>query len=99
MAYESLIKLKRGLQKTKLYLFVVYKIYSARFIYIYSTAVVAQSIRALAQQAYGWAFESQPRQTLIKVVKTGSDSFIAKRSAIGVTNKQTNIYICLIFFF
>ena len=63
MAFESLIKLKRGLQKTKLYFYIEYNIYSTRFLYICSAAVVAQSVRALAQQAYGWAFESQPRQT------------------------------------
>ena len=38
--------------------------------------------RALTLQAEGWVFESQPRQTL--VVKTGSDSSTAKRSAISV---------------
>ena len=40
-------------------------------------------VRAFAPQAVGWVFESQPRQTL--VVGTGSDSSIAKRSAIGVS--------------
>ena len=38
-------------------------------------------VGAFAPQAEGWVFESQPRQTL--VVGTGSDSFIAKRSAKG----------------
>ena len=47
------------------------------------TATVAQMVRALAPQAEGWVFESQTRHT--KVVKTGSDSSIAKRSAIGVS--------------
>ena len=37
---------------------------------------------ALALQAEGGMFESKPRQTL--VVKSGSDSSTAKRSAIGV---------------
>ena len=49
---------------------------------LYRAAVVAQWIRAFAPQAEGLVFESQPRQTLI--VKTGSDSSTAKRSAIGV---------------
>ena len=47
------------------------------------TAAMAQWIRVLALQAEGWVFESQPRQAY--VVKTGSDSFTAKRSAIGVS--------------
>ena len=47
------------------------------------TGTLAQWFRALAQQAEGWIFESQPRQT--KVVKTGSDSSTAKRSEIGVS--------------
>ena len=46
------------------------------------TAAVAQWVRALAPQAKGWVLESK-RQTL--VVKTGSDSSTAKRSAIGVS--------------
>ena len=37
------------------------------------TAAVAQWVRALAPEAEGWVFESQPRQT--QVVKTGSDRF------------------------
>ena len=45
-------------------------------------AAVAQWVRVLALHAEGWVFESQPRQT--NVVKTGSDSFIAKRLALGV---------------
>ena len=44
---------------------------------------MAQWIRALTLQAEGWVFESQTRQTY--VVKTGSDSSTAKRSAIGVS--------------
>ena len=47
------------------------------------TAAVAQSVRAFAPQAEGWVFESQTRQT--QAVKTGSDSYTAKRSAIGVS--------------
>ena len=47
------------------------------------TAVVAQSVRALASQAKSWVFESPSRQTL--VVKTGSDSSTVKRSTIGVS--------------
>ena len=38
--------------------------------------------KVLTLQAEGWVFEYEPRQTL--VVKTGSDSSTAKRSAIGV---------------
>ena len=45
------------------------------------TAALAQSIRAFALHAEGMVFVSQPRQTY--VVKTGSDSFTAKRLATG----------------
>ena len=45
------------------------------------TAAVAQWARAFTQQAEGWVFESQLRQT--QVVNTGSDSSTAKRAAIG----------------
>ena len=45
--------------------------------------ILPQWVRALASQAEGWVFESQPRQTY--VVKTGCDSSTAKRSAIGVS--------------
>ena len=44
---------------------------------------VAQWVRVLALQVEGWVFESLLRRTL--VVKTGSDSSTAKRSAIGVS--------------
>ena len=44
---------------------------------------MAQWVRALDPQAEGLVFESQPRQT----VKTCSDSFTAKPSAIGVSVK------------
>ena len=47
------------------------------------TAAMAQWVRAFVPQAEGWVFESQPRQNL--VVKTGRDSFNAKRSAMGVS--------------
>ena len=49
---------------------------------------MAQWARALALQAEGWVFESQPQQT--QVVKTGCDSSPAKRSAIvvGVTGPR-----------
>ena len=50
--------------------------------YIYSiatTAAVAQWVRAYSPQVEDWVFEYKPRQ--IKVVKTGSDSPTAKRSA------------------
>ena len=43
-------------------------------------AAVEQSVRVIASPAEGWIFKSQ---TL--AVKTGSDSFIAKRSAISVS--------------
>ena len=42
------------------------------------TAAVAQWVRALAPQAEGWVFESGQRH----IVKTGSDSSTAERSAI-----------------
>ena len=45
--------------------------------------MVAQLVRVFALQPDGWVFESQPRQNL--VVKTGSDSSTAKRSATGVS--------------
>ena len=44
---------------------------------------MAQSVRAVATNAEGCVFESQSRHT--KVVKTGSDSSTAKRSATGVS--------------
>ena len=50
------------------------------------TEAVAQWTRSFASQAEGLVFESQPRQTL--VVKTGSDSSTATRSAIGVIVKS-----------
>ena len=53
--------------------------------YVFANHLVAKWVRALAPQAEGWVFESQPRQP--KVVKTGtcSDSSIAKRIAMGVS--------------
>ena len=46
--------------------------------------MVPQWFRAVAPQAEGWVFETQPQQTL--VVKTGmSESFTAKRSALSVS--------------
>ena len=42
-----------------------------------------QWVGALAMQAEGWLFESQPRQTYVE--NKGSDSSNAKRSAIGVS--------------
>ena len=47
-----------------------------------SIAVVAQWTRESSLQIEGSVFESKPRQ--IQVIQTGSDSFSAKRSAIGV---------------
>ena len=44
---------------------------------------MAQWVRALDPQAEGWVLESKPRKT--QVVKTGSDGFTAKPSAIGVS--------------
>ena len=44
---------------------------------------MAQTVRAFAQHAEGWVFESQPRQN--QVVYTGSNSSTVKRSAIGVS--------------
>ena len=44
-----------------------------------AAVLVAQSVRAFTSQAEGLVFESQPRLTL--VVKAGSDSSTAKRSA------------------
>ena len=41
-----------------------------------------ERVRALAPQAEGWVFESQPQQT--QVVKTGSDSSTAKRSTLDM---------------
>ena len=45
---------------------------------------MAQWVRAFALQVQGCVFESQPPQQTL-VVKTGSDSSTAKRSAIGVS--------------
>ena len=47
------------------------------------SVAMAQSVRAVATNAEGCVFESQSRHT--KVVKTGSDSSTAKRSATGVS--------------
>ena len=44
---------------------------------------MAHLVRTFAPQAEVWVFESLLRQTLL--VKTGSDSSTAKRSAIGVS--------------
>ena len=63
---------------------VIYTSKRKKTIYNQSTTVaMTQWVRALALQAEGWAFESEPRQTL--VVKTDSDLSAAKRSAIGVS--------------
>ena len=49
---------------------------------IYILAVVVEQwVGVFAPQAEGWVFEYHPRKTY--VVKTGSDSSTAKRSAIG----------------
>ena len=48
---------------------------------------MAQWVRALALQAESLVCESQSRQT--QVVKTGSDSLTAKRSALGVSVSVT----------
>ena len=53
------------------------------FISLKESRAVTQLFRAFASQAEGWVFQSQPRQT--KVLKTGSDSSTAKRSAVGVS--------------
>ena len=45
--------------------------------------VVAQWVKAFAQEAEGLVFEFQPRQT--QVVKRGSDNSTAKRSALSVS--------------
>ena len=44
---------------------------------------MAQWVRELVPQVEVWVFESQPQRTY--VVKAGSDSSTAKRSAIGVS--------------
>ena len=64
---------------------VVFDIYPASCVFsIYrKTAAVAQWAIAFPLQAEGWVFESQPRQTLF--VKTSNASFIANRSAKGVS--------------
>ena len=56
-----------------------------------SISAVAQWVRAFASQVKGCVFESQPRRT--KVLKTGSDSSDAKRSAIGVCHGSSEITI------
>ena len=45
--------------------------------------IIMKWVRAFAPQAEGWVIESQQRQT--QVVKTGSDSSTAKRSALDVS--------------
>ena len=62
---------------------IVYLNFVASSVMKIATAAVAQWVRVLALLSEGCVFESQPRQTL--VVKTGSDSSTAKRSAIGVS--------------
>ena len=52
-------------------------------IHFHKTTAMAQWVRAFALQAEGLVFESLLRQTL--VVKTGSDSSTAKRSADDVS--------------
>ena len=47
--------------------------------WVHKIAAVAQWVRAFVPQAEGWVFEFSPRQTL--VLKTGSDTSAAKRSA------------------
>ena len=67
---------------TNVYRTINYQLLNYLFAFIkFGTATVAQCVRALAPQAKGWVFESQPRQTL--VVKTGSDT--AKRLATGIS--------------
>ena len=51
-------------------------------LYIYTAAAVVLLVRGFVPQAEDWVFESQSQQT--SVVKTGSDSSIAKRLATGV---------------
>ena len=57
------------------------------------TAALAQWVRTLAPQAEGRVFESLPRQT--KVVKTGSNSFTANRSAVGASVTGPRILITI----
>ena len=66
--------IKRLSNEGKIHVFNLYKI---------PAAAVVQWVRGFASQAEGWEIEFQPRQT--QVVKTGSGSFIAKRSALGVS--------------
>ena len=66
-------------------MFVQFCIFMDTF-HIFWTAAIVQYMKALVQQAEGWVFESQLRQTL--VVKTGSDSSTAKRSAADVTGPR-----------
>ena len=52
---------------------------------------MAQGVRKFAPQAESWVFLSQTRQAL--VVKTGSDSFTAERSAISVSVTDSLSYV------
>ena len=74
--YHSIAKI--ALNYDKINLSGMYYIYS-----IATTAAVAQWVRAYSPQVEDWVFEYKPRQ--IKVVKTGSDSSTAKRSALGAS--------------
>ena len=51
--------------------------------YVRRAETLAQPVKAFAQEADGWMFKTQPRQTY--VVKTGSDSSDAKSSALDVS--------------
>ena len=62
---------------------VVFNCYDLPSITKHPTAAMAQWVRAFTSHAEGWVFEYQSRQTY--VVKTGSDSSIAKRSALGLS--------------
>ena len=57
--------------------------YNLQVLKVNKAVAVAKWVRAFAPQVESWVFESQPRQTLD--VKTGSDSSIAKHTALGVS--------------
>ena len=62
---------------------VTLKYYCSTVSYPFVNRAEMQWVRVLDPQAEGWVFESQSLETL--VVKTGSDSATAKRSALGVS--------------
>ena len=76
MPYINLFK------KNPNYILIINEFYTFYLLRNSISEAVALSVRAFNTHVEGWMFESQPRHN--KVVKTGNDNSIAKRSATGV---------------